>query len=435
MISLGGSYDPLLESAVLGAAMLDPDAVDDVLTLTDADFGDPQNIVVFHAIRELRSVNRASDFTGVQAALSGSGRLDRAGGSIRLIEIQDAAAVPNALDSHLATIRDLSRRRRYVSELGRAMREVQGRPAHEINELIAEHESNLRELGGADASTCESLASIAPRVLRTIEARRTAGVDDSAVRTEIHALDTITNGFRRGELILLAGRPSMGKSALASTISQNIVRAGGRVAYFSFEVERDDIARNVLAGQSKVNSYFLQSGKVPDRELARVREAAESPDFERFLVDDDQRASVSIISARSRRLMRSGRLSLVVVDYLQLVTMRPAESRERQVAAASRDLKLLARDLRVPVLVLAQLNRQVESRPQHEPMLGDLRESGSLEQDADVILMVWRPSNYDSQQSHSSDARLKVAKQRNGPTGTIKLKFRGEHVRFEDADT
>ena len=247
-------------------------------------------------------------------------------------------------------------------------------------------------------------------------------------------LDDKTGGFDGGDLVILASRPSMGKTALALNMTRHAaVERNGCVAVFSLEMTSRQLVLRMIMGEARLDLGRLRRGLLSEDEMERLLEASKKLEDARIFIDDSGTLTVSDIAAKSRRLHREHQLSMIVVDYIQLVqTNRSSDRREQEVAEISRSLKLLAKDLSVPVLALSQLNRGPETRPNKRPMLADLRESGAIEQDADIVLFIYRDEVYDEDSPDVGLAELNIAKQRNGPTGLVKLQFEGKYARFYD---
>jgi replicative DNA helicase len=248
-------------------------------------------------------------------------------------------------------------------------------------------------------------------------------------------LDQLTSGFQPGDLVIIAARPSMGKTSLVLNIAQNVGRAGGAVGVFSLEMAKQQIFIRMLTSEAGIDGQKFRTGFLSEKDYGKLSHAlgalAEMPVY----IDDSPAIGVLEMRAKARRLMAATNLRLVVVDYIQLMQGRGRfESRQQEVAAISRSLKGLAKELNIPVLALSQLSRAPESRGEHRPQLSDLRESGALEQDADVVLFIYRPEVYDRDQTKPEDeglAEIIIGKQRNGPIGSVKLSFLHQYTRFE----
>ncbi|MGE3759827.1 MAG: replicative DNA helicase, partial [Pseudobdellovibrionaceae bacterium] len=261
--------------------------------------------------------------------------------------------------------------------------------------------------------------------------------DITGIATGFTELDKMTAGLHPGELIIVAARPSMGKTAFALNMAQHMaLRQKKTVAFFSLEMGNDSLMMRVLASEAKISMGDIKTGKIPEASWPKLINAAGLLSESHMYIDETSGVSPHEIRARCRRLKAKHGLDLIMIDYLQLMQMKmKVESREREVAEISKTLKAISKELQVPVVALAQLNRGVESRSDRRPMLSDLRESGSIEQDADVIMMLFREDYYDKENPDAhGNAEVIIAKQRNGPTGTVKLKFEARYSRFKDAE-
>ena len=257
----------------------------------------------------------------------------------------------------------------------------------------------------------------------------------SGLGTGFHDLDEYTSGLQNGELIIVAGRPSMGKSSFALNIVYHVgVQLHLPVVIFSLEMSKEQLARNMLCSHVRVDTHRLRQGTLPSEERQRLALGAGDLQEAPIFIDDSAALNTFEIRAKVRRLKRQSGLRLAVVDYLQLMQgSEHIDSREQQIAAISRSLKGLAREMQIPIIAVAQLNRQAEQRDDHKPRMADLRESGSLEQDANVVLLLHRPSYYLDSQTEDTSAELIIAKQRNGPTGKVNLAFLRQFLRFESS--
>ena len=292
-----------------------------------------------------------------------------------------------------------------------------------------------------DSSAVKSIAEVLHVELDRLEQVSKVGMEISGTPTGFKDLDLLTGGFQPGNLIIIAARPSMGKSALVTNIAENAaVKYGKAVALFSLEMSEVELAQRFIASQAKINGDDLRKGRISDNRWPKILRATEALASSPLYVDDSSDLGIHEMRAKARRLHLKEKLGLVIVDYLQL--MRPEDPRQgrvEQIGQISRGLKILARDLQVPVIGVSQLSRAVESRPDKEPILSDLRESGQIEQDADVVIFVYRDEYYNPETTERpGEADLIIAKHRNGPVGKVSLAFLSKHPKFADlyrADT
>jgi replicative DNA helicase len=421
------------ERAVLGGILVDPLRYDDAADiLGEADFFRDAHRLIWQTIRDLVSAGKAVDLLTVKAGLGA--RLEDAGGPVYLAELIDGVPRSSNVSHYAQLVRDYAVRRAVEAAAQRLIALVQVGDATGA-ELLEQGEAALLALRTAQPST--GVVDPSARVSGLI-----AAMEDMArgghrgVATGLRDLDRLMPGWRPGQLIVLGARPGMGKTALGLTIAHHIAQAGP-VLFASLEMSAEQIATRELSLRSGVPHYTIDHGPIPPHVAARVAVGLEAVQAGGIHVLDRAGATVSQIRAAARRLMAEtrGPLALVVVDYLQLMRSdrgtRP-ENRTQEVSHFSQGLKLLARELGVPVLALSQLSRQAETRADKRPFLADLRESGALEQDADIVLLLHRPGYYD-RDVQDDGAEIIVAKNRHGGTGTARARFAAAYMRFEDA--
>lgn len=455
------------EMAVLGAVLYDNNnftRIDGLLI--ESDFYAPANQEIFHAAKELIQKGRVADGVTLKERFDNDGKFAEIGGAKYLTSLLDASAFgPEILDyAHL--IRDLAIRRELIdvggSMVHRATRGADGLDGPGQIEAAEKALYDLAERGTAhggfvafeDAIT-ESIASA------TAACQRAGGL--AGLSTGLDDLDHKLGGLHRSDLIILAGRPSMGKTALATNMAYNIARAwrfekladnslkttdGGVVGFYSLEMSAEQLASRILSDVSEIPSDKIRRGDIDDRDFERLKHAAKEIERLPLFIDDTGGISISQLAARARRLQRTQGLDLLIIDYLQLVTTANASAgRVQEVSQITQSLKALAKELNIPIIALSQLSRQVEQRDDKRPQLSDLRESGSIEQDADVVLFVFRESYYlerqepdeadenflawkERMESKAGKAEVIVSKQRHGPIGKVELAFNPSRVKF-----
>jgi replicative DNA helicase len=421
------------EESVLGAMMLAPSAIGAVIEIVDAgDFYRESHGKIFRAAVRLYASGLPVDAISVVNELEKRGELTEAGGRDRVFEL--AALVPaSANAAHWA---EIVHEMALLRGLGRAGLEI-SRMAHERGaetpELLARAEQLVFEL--ASGRKQQNLVLFKEALLETfrqISDLYQSGDDVTGVASGFRDLDRITAGFQPGNLIVLAARPSMGKSGLALSIAANVVRKKLPCVFFSLEMSRSEIAQRLMCMEAKVDSHNLRTGRLSPDEWPRLTKACALLEDVPLFVDDTPSLSLLELRSRVQTLKRRERdLSLVVVDYLQLMTSGVSEeSRLQEVSAISRGLKAIARDLDLPVIALSQLSRAVEQRTDKRPILSDLRESGGIEQDADVVMFVYRDDYYNKDSESAGLAEIHIAKHRNGPTDTMQLSFLRRYVKF-----
>jgi replicative DNA helicase len=424
------------EEAVLGAMMLSPASIAAVSEFLEAsDFYRESHATLYRAALALYGRGEPVDAITLVDELEERGELETIGGRARVHEL--AALVPAAANvAHYgriiresATLRGLIRAGGEISRLGW---DGQGEPI----ELVDRAEQILFELSqqrvSGDFSHIEELLK---ESFERITALYESGADVTGVPSGFRDLDRVTSGFQEGNLIVLAARPSMGKSALGLGIAANLaVRHNTPVAVFTLEMSKAEVTQRLMCSEAKVESQRLRNGRLAAEDWPRLTAACDKLAKAPIFVDDTGSVTMMEIRSKARRLKsKHPNLGLIVVDYMQLMTSgTSAENRVQEVSQISRNLKLLARDLDLPILALSQLSRAVEQRHDKRPILSDLRESGSIEQDADLVLFLYRDDYYDEDSEQQGIAEAIVAKHRNGPTDTVKLSFLKRYAKFSD---
>jgi len=424
------------EEAVIGSLLQDRNVVSDVIDLLDVDdFYVVSNQIVFRAILDLFDHGSGVDVTIVSDHLQRSGDFERIGGALELTRLLERVPSAANVSYHASIVRERALQRRLILAAQRILEDARG-GGRKIEELIDGAEQVIFDVArhgerGARRDSID-IKSVLGEMMLGLEQRR----EFQGVRTRFPELDDKLSGLQRGQMVVLAARPSVGKTTLALNIARRVAtendpRVG--VAIFSLEMPKDQIALNITASQGQVDAHLIRRGSLGADDRARFSEAvgvlAEAPIF----IDDTPGMSALQIRARARRLKSAHDIGLVIVDYLQLVTAPLAESRQQEISQISMSLKRLARELDLPVIAISQLNRSVDAREDHRPRMSDLRESGSIEQDADVVLFLYREDYYDGGKNPQTQnqANCIIAKNRNGPIGEFKLSFFPNQLRFE----
>jgi replicative DNA helicase len=426
------------EKGVLGSLLLVPELCDEVALITrPEDFYSTANQKIYAHLLDMHNSGGRIDYTLLPERLKKAGDFEAIGGMAYLLEI--AQAVPVA--SHAAYYARIVSEKATLRSLILASTEIL-RDAYDSGvdgrEMLSRAEEKvfaiLEQRGIGELST---LREVLHEALTRIDARLKHEHDISGVETGFLDLDALTGGLHESELIILAARPSMGKTALAANIAEHVaINRGITTLFVSLEMSRLELADRMLCSFARINGHKLRNGTInADERRSLVQKAAEMSQAPLF-IDDTPSRTMTEIGATARRLKRKNKLGLVVIDYLQLIEPdNPSDPRQEQVARIARRLKGLARELKVPIICLAQLNRQAEATKDNRPRLSHLRESGAIEQDADVVMFVHREEYYHSPQeieerSLSGQAEIILSKQRNGPTGEIKLLWQKDYTRF-----
>ncbi len=428
------------ESSVLGGLLLDNGAWDRVSDLlTDADFYRYEHRLVYGAVGALINASKPADVITVFEHLQNQGKAEEVGGLSYLNSL--AQYVPSAgnIRRYAEIVRERSILRKLVSasdEIATNAFNPQGRPVADIVDEAEQKIFNIGEQGSRMKQGFQGMDSLVVQLLDRVQEMADNPNDVTGVPTGFYDLDRLTAGFQAGDLIVLAARPSMGKTALAINIAEHVaLHEGLPVAVFSMEMGAAQLAVRIVGSIGRIDQSHLRTGKLTDEEWPRLTEAIEKLRNISLHIDESAGLTSSELRANARRLARQcGQLGLIVVDYLQLMSGSSSsdENRATELGEISRGLKMLAKELKCPVVALSQLNRSVETRPDKRPMMSDLRESGAIEQDADIIMFIYRDEYYTRDACKEPGvAEVIIAKQRNGPTGMIKLAFLKPITKFE----
>jgi replicative DNA helicase len=425
------------EESILSTILLDNSTLLDVLEiLSSDDFYRTAHQKIFAAVEALFKKSEPVDLITLANALRDNGVLEEIGGAAYLARLVDT--VPSAVNvTHYARIvRDKSALRRLISKAAEITQHCY-EEAGDFDHVLDFAEGAVFEISENKHRTAfHPLSKIIEANIDALEERQGNRALVTGIPTGFTRLDNLTSGLQNADLVILAARPSMGKTALALNLARNAALDGNvPVAVFSLEMSKEQLSMRMLCAEARVDASRLRSGFLNPEDWSRITEAAgvlsEAPIF----IDDAPDISATSIRTKSRRLKMDKHLGLIIVDYLQLMRGQPgSERRDLEISEISRSLKLLAKELNVPVLALSQLNRKLEERSDKRPQLSDLRESGALEQDADVVAFIYRDEVYnkDENNPHRGTAEIIVAKQRNGPTGIVPLTFLGSYTRFEN---
>ena len=431
------------EQSILGGLLIDNKAIDRIAGQVSAsDFYRNDHRIIFTHISKLIDNNDPADIVTVAESLEQNAELTKVGGVAYLGLVADNTPTASNISGYAKIVRERSIMRNLVevgSDIVESAFSPQGKDAQQ---LLDESESKIFQI--ADAGASEKLGFIDIKELLPKAAQR---IDDlyqlddpngvTGVPTGYADLDQKTAGLQPGDLIIIAGRPSMGKTSLALNIAEHVgMEAGLPVAFFSMEMGAAQLTMRLLGSVGKLDQHKMRIGQLEDEDWPKLTNALGVLNEAPIFIDEGSALNSYEVRARARRLHRQqGKLGLIVIDYIQLMSAaneQSTENRATEVSEISRSLKALAKELNVPVVALSQLNRSVESRPDKRPMMSDLRESGAIEQDADVIMFIYRDEVYNPETAEKGVAEIILSKQRNGPTGTVKLTFLGQYTRFEN---
>ena len=426
------------ERAVLGALLIDPRAIDDVAeAVQPAHFYKPAHGAIYQVVLDLWKADQPIDVVLVNEELSRRGELEQIGGTAALVELTET--VPTAANAayYAEVVRDYACRRQLIQVVAEIQKDAfEDRGLTE--ELLDRTEKRLFEVTQKRIrSDAVPVSTVVQEAFERLElVRKGGGV--VGIPSGLADLDELTQGFQPGEMTILAARPSMGKTTLALNILRNVSVYHGRAAvFFSLEMPRLQVTTNLLCGLAKIDGHRLRGGYLSREEERQFLDAAEVLMPAQLYIDDTPGLTTMDLRAKARRLKSQHDIDLIMVDYLQLMSgsaVAAKESRQQEVSEISRMTKALARELNIPIIALAQLSRKVEDRKDHKPMMSDLRESGSIEQDADLIMLLHRPGYYEPEkEEYKNQALVIVAKNRNGPVGEVPLLFFNSQMRFESA--
>lgn len=427
------------EQSILGGLMVDPFAWDQASSiLTEEDFYKVAHRKIYLVIAELYAKNQPIDIITVSNLLTDKKELDAIGGASYLAEVMNSTPTAAHIESYSKIVHEKALLRKLIHMSSEIAEKSFGESYESVEKFLDEVEGQIfaiteKKKTQGLVGAAELIKDSMNRLTDLFEKK----VDFTGVTSGFTQLDKMTSGFQPGELTIIAARPSMGKTAFSLNVAQNVVlREKKSLAYFSVEMGKEQLMMRLLASEAKVNLSDLRVGHLSDNAWPRLIDKASKMAEARLFIDDTSGISPFEIRAKCRRLKAQHGLDMIMIDYLQLMDLKQrVESRERAVSEISRTLKAIAKELQVPVVALAQLNRGVEGRSDRRPMLSDLRESGSIEQDADVIMMLFREDYYDRENPEVKGlSEVIIGKQRNGPTGTVRLKWEAQIGRFSNLE-
>jgi replicative DNA helicase len=431
------------EQSVIGGLMLDNTAFERVADLIgENDFYRYDHRLIWSQVSKLIEKSHPADVLTVFEALKSSGKVEDSGGLQYLNQL--AQEVPSAANirRYAEIVRDKSVLRRLISTSDEIASQALNPLGKDTRQLLDEAESKIFQIGEEGArgkvgfqSLQDILSQVVAQVESLVENQGSDGV--TGVPTGFVDLDQMTSGLQPGDLIIVAGRPSMGKTAFSLNIAENVaINQGLPVAVFSMEMGASQLVMRMLCSVGRIDQQKVRTGRLGDDDWMRLMSTMQKMQDAQLFIDETPGLNPLELRARARRLARQyGQMGLIVIDYLQLMSGSSSngENRATEISEISRSLKALAKELKCPVIALSQLNRSLETRPDKRPVMSDLRESGAIEQDADVILFIYRDEVYDADSKDKGYAEIIIGKQRNGPIGKVKLTFLGQNTRFDNA--
>ena len=429
------------EQSVLGGLLLENEALDKIADLIKpGDFYRHDHRVIYEHISRLIEQSKPADIVTVAESLENSAQLAGVGGIAYLGALAQNTPSAANIRRYAEIVRERSVMRLLVevgSDIAESAFSPQGKSAAELLDAAEAKIFEIAEGGQRSSQGFIDIKTLLPQVADRIDQlfQRDSTSDVTGIPTGFADLDSMTSGFQPGDLIIVAGRPSMGKTAFSLNIAENVaLDTGLPVAVFSMEMGATQLAMRMIGSVGRLDQHRMRTGRLEDEDWVRLTTALGKLHEAPIHIDETGGINPTDLRARARRLYRQcGKLGLIVIDYLQLMAAtRQGENRATEVSEISRALKALAKELDVPVVALSQLNRGLEQRPNKRPVMSDLRESGAIEQDADVILFIYRDQVYNPDSPDKGTAEIIIGKQRNGPIGTVRLTFLGEHTRFEN---
>ena len=434
-------HDLVAEQSVLGAVFISPETMTSLADeLIPEDFYKPANKIVFKTMLSLFEKGEPIDATTMVSALTNQGDISNIGGINYVVELVNSTPTSKNVEHYAKLVKEKATLRKVIADLSDSLSSAyQGDVS--IGEIVAKTEKSLLDISNQNAGTgFRNVADILDTHMQIVETRSQTDGFVTGLSTGFVGLDKITTGLHEGNLIILAARPAMGKTALALNIAKHVATMERKPAViFSLEMGAEELIERMVASEGMIPGYHLKTGNLSTDEWKRLVHAQSNLYDVPIFVDDTAGIRISDIRSKARKLSQEmGGLGIIIIDYLQLITGSKRENRQQIVSEISRELKILAKDLRVPVIALSQLSRSVEQRQDKRPMLSDLRESGSIEQDADIVAFLYRDAYYQKEQADSQEANnvteLILEKNRHGSLGTVKLYFHKEYTKFSSVE-
>ena len=430
-------HNPDAERSVLGAALLSKDALFDVVeAVRPEDFYDPNHREIFSVVYELSKKNAPVDALTVSEELDKRGSLDMVGGRAYVAGLSSTTPTTANAAEYAKIVAEKASIRRLIDKADEIVTKGYDK-SMDAGQLLDYAENGIFEISQArQKGAYVPLKDVLLSNIDNIDKASKLKDGLTGVTTGFKDLDAKTSGLQRSDLIILAARPAMGKTAFALSLALNAaIKGGASVMVFSMEMAREQLGQRLLAMESKVEMQKLKTGRLERRDWDDVNVALEVLSGAEIFIDDTAGISIMEMKSKCRRLKAEKKLDLIIIDYLQLMNPegRSLDSRTQEISVISRNLKLLARELDCPVIVLSQLSRNPEQRTDHRPMLSDLRDSGSIEQDADIVLFLYRDEYYNENTDVPGECEVIIAKQRSGPTGTVKVAWLDKITKFVDS--
>ena len=424
------------EQSVLGAMIIDKNAITKGMEkLNEEDFYRDGHKVIFKAISEMSREDMAVDLLTLLEYLKSTDQLDRAGGVTYITEVSSSVPTTANLSSYIKIVEEKSLLRKLIKASTTIIEDSYNKQG-DVSNVLDLAEKKIFDIAEKKTSNdFEPLSDVLERGFLEIERLFNNKGEITGVGSGFVDLDSKTSGFQKGDMVLIAARPSMGKTTFALNIAEHAaLREGKSVVIFSLEMSKEQLAYKLLCSEANVDLLKLRTGALDDKDWENIARATGPLSKAKIYIDDTAGVSVMEMRSKCRRLKMEYGIDLILIDYLQLMSGSSSENRQQEVSEISRSIKALAKEMECPVIALSQLSRAPEQRADHRPMLSDLRESGSIEQDADLVMFLYRDEYYNKETDEKNVAECIVAKQRNGPVGTVKLAFIGQLSKFGNLD-
>ena len=426
------------EQSVIGGLMLDNRAWDDIAdVINEHDFYRHDHALIFRAIHDLAANDQPYDVVTVSEWIGSRNELDSIGGLAYLSILANDTPTAINVKAYANIVREYSILRALIqvgNEISASAFNADGRTSKELLDEAERKVFKIAEQGAGNKEGFEAINDLLTKAVQRVEEMYKSDEALTGISSGFANFDAKTSGLQKGDLIIIAGRPSMGKTSFAMNLAENAaLNTDNSVAVFSMEMPGEQLAIRMMSSLGRINSHNLRTGKLEDHDWPRLISSVNMLSKSKLFIDDTAALTPTELRARTRRLKREHGLDLIIIDYLQLMGVGgTTENRATEISEISRSLKALAKELEVPVVALSQLNRSVEQRPDKRPIMSDLRESGGIEQDADVILFIYRDEVYNPDSADKGTAEILIRKQRNGPIGMVRLAFLGQYTHFEN---
>lgn len=425
------------EQSVIGSMLIDKTSIAEAMeVLKPEDFYKDAHKLIFNSILELNQKDIAVDIVTLTENLKAKDKLDAAGGITYISELGGSVVSTANIQSYIKIVKDKSILRRLIRSSTKIIEESYKNQDDVLKAMDIAEKEIFNISNNRTTSEFEPMNVVLERGFLQIERLFNNKGETTGVPSGFRELDAKTSGFQKGDMVLIAARPSMGKTTFALNIAENAaLRSGKSIAIFSLEMSKDQLAYKLLCSQAHVDMLRLRTGNLDDKDWENIAKASGPLAAAKIYIDDTAGITVTEMRSKCRRLKIEHGIDMILIDYLQLMSGgKGNESRQQEVSEISRSIKALAKEMECPVIALSQLSRAPEQRTDHRPMLSDLRESGSIEQDADLVMFLYRDEYYDKETEEKNVGECIIAKQRNGPTGTVKLAWLGQFSKFGNLD-